>query len=459
MRLVSTIISVAALAVAISPTAFGQVYTSLVTGATVNANIYTDKGAVYLSAGPLGCNQNGLAPGDYYFQVTTPNGTLLSNDALDPVSNRKITVQSGSKFGTIYTGTHGSAVISTGCVSPNDSKVLVQAMPYDDTTNNGGEYKVWLYGPNCQVVSDVPGMLLETALSAGCPSKTDNFKVDICSVNCGGGDDPTSSLSGVKYYDANANGVKEEGEVLIPNWRVDYTISSATSSTFTNASGQWGIVVASGSNVLACEVMPATGSYIQTGPLVGATSGLLATANGQRCWVVTAASGDITNLDFGNVCLGAGGGLTLGFWSNRNGQALVGADDLAMLSNLNLRNANGSEFNPTGYSAFRTWILNATATNMAYMLSAQLAAMELNVYNGKVSGGSLIYAPGTTSANQAGFATVNAIMAEANASLGTEAVTTSGHPQRSYQEALKNALDKANNNLNFVQASPCAFTY
>ena len=53
------------------------------------------------------------------------------------------------------------------------------------------------------------------------------------------------------------------------------------------------------------------------------------------------------------------------------------APELALLAGLNLRNANGTDFNPTTYAAFRTWILAATATNMAYMLSAQLSAMDL----------------------------------------------------------------------------------
>jgi hypothetical protein len=95
---------------------------------------------------------------------------------------------------------------------------------------------------------------------------------------------------------------------------------------------------------------------------------------------------------------------------------------------------------------------------MAYMLSAQLAAMELNVNNGKVSGGSIIYAPGTTSANSFGFASVSAVMAEANTELGLHGYVVASGPTRTYQEALKNALDKANNNLNFVQSGPCAFT-
>ena len=93
----------------------------------------------------------------------------------------------------------------------------------------------------------------------------------------------------------------------------------------------------------------------------------------------------MTNLQFGNVCLGAGGGLTLGFWSNKNGQNLENAYDFAVLSALCLRTANGQrpelhrDRSPANKTALHDWLLNANATNMANMLSAQLAAMVLNV--------------------------------------------------------------------------------
>ena len=164
------------------------------------------------------------------------------------------------------------------------------------------------------------------------------------------------------------------------------------------------------------------------------------------------------------MCLGAGGGLTLGFWSNKNGQALVTsntgnvsvcgaplpASDLAWLVSLNLRDGAGNNFDPATYAAFRTWILSATATNMAYMLSAQLAAMELNVLNGKVNGSAIVYAPGTGGSD---FKTVCQLMTLANTELGLHGSVLSGSPFRTYQEALKNALDRANNDQNFVQGS------
>jgi hypothetical protein len=180
---------------------------------------------------------------------------------------------------------------------------------------------------------------------------------------------------------------------------------------------------------------------------------------------ITVHDGEDPTIEFGNLCLGAGGGLTLGFWSNKNGQARMNdggslCPELTLLNGLCLRDASGGDADfACNYTTFRNFLLGANATNMANMLSAQLAAMELNVEAGFVNAGSLIYAPGSASANSLGYATVGAVMAEAAAELCAHGYTPSGNAFRSYQESLKNALDKANNNLNFVQATPCPFTF
>ena len=51
------------------------------------------------------------------------------------------------------------------------------------------------------------------------------------------------------------------------------------------------------------------------------------------------------------------------------------SDDLALMATLNLVGPNGAVFDPMTYAKFRTLVLSATATNMAYMLSA--AALKL----------------------------------------------------------------------------------
>src|SRR5207244_48540 len=80
------------------------------------------------------------------------------------------------------------------------------------------------------------------------------------------------------------------------------------------------------------------------------------------------------------------GGLTLGFWSNKNGQKILNSKPgwVSLLNGLGcLRNADGTIHAFTTYGDLNTWLLNATATNMAYMLSAQLAANVLDgAYNG-----------------------------------------------------------------------------
>ena len=130
---------------------------------------------------------------------------------------------------------------------------------------------------------------------------------------------------------------------------------------------------------------------------------------------------------------------------------------------LNLKDKQGNDFNPTTKTQFKTWLRGASASNMAYMLSVQLAAMKLNVEtlldDTAVDPDALIYAPGTMSANALGYATVGDIMLEAHAALAADGYTPKGDPNRAYQERLKNALDNANNNKTFVQQDPCAFSF
>lgn len=373
----------------------GAIYTTDSTCSGVNVNLFASKQDVYLNGGPAGGGP-GLPDGYYYVQVTEPNGTVLGSSVVTPVH-----VTNGSfdqcyqLWDIVYTASSGFTIKG-----------------YDDTTNPGGEYKVW--------VSQNPAF-------PNNESKTDNFKVEA-------GVTPTN-LHVRKFYDANANGVNDDG-ITIDNWKMRI-YDGIDWIRYTPVD-----LLLAPDTYTVDEFLPAQSNWMPTTP----TS------------VVVTVPPDAT-VEFGNLCLGGGGGKTLGYWSNKNGQAQIGNDDLAMLVALNLRNANGSPFDPPNKTVFRTWLLSASATNMSYMLSAQLSAMALNVYNGFVSGGALIYAPGTTSANALGFATVNAIIAEANAELGVHGTAYAGDAWRSYQEALKNALDNANNNNTFVQPTPCPFSF
>ena len=90
---------------------------------------------------------------------------------------------------------------------------------------------------------------------------------------------------------------------------------------------------------------------------------------------------------------------------------------------------------------------------------AQLTAMRLNVAAGFVQGGSLVYAPGcgnTGAGNN--FISISDLIDAAIAAVCADKYTPAGDPNRATQECLKIALDKANNNLNFVQGQPCGFS-
>src|SRR5215471_1222060 len=120
----------------------GAIFTTLADGSEVNYNIYQAKEDVYLDGGPgPGAPQGaaGLDDGIYVFQVTDPSGkTLLSTD---PAACRQFTVKAG-----IITSTDPSPA---GCAHVTGKDVdhgatTIQLMPYNDTPNPGGEYKVWV---------------------------------------------------------------------------------------------------------------------------------------------------------------------------------------------------------------------------------------------------------------------------------------------------------------------------
>ena len=421
----------------------------------VNENHYPSREAVYLNGGPGLQRQGGNLPdGNYYFQVTDPSGkALLSTDT---IAERQLQVVDGVVYGVSGAGNH-----LVGDDAERNAKP-VQLMPFDWTPNQGGEYKVWLTPVGSY---DPPNGTFGFKTS---DSKTDNFKVMKV--------DNPSSISGVKFYDLNTDGVRNNDEVTIGGWTInlyrdadgngvlDTAVDTFLASAPTDENGAYSFGnLAPGTYFLTEGPVPTTvtpGTWVQTAP----PGGIISETGGAGVHTVTLVAGDSVARDFGNVRLGAGGGLTKGFWQNKNGQRTLEGDDkgvaaLAMLVGLNLRDADGSPFDPADYKDFKGWLKSANAANMAYMLSAQLAGMELNVFCGKVDRDALIYAPGTTSASATGFASVQAIMDEANAELGLpgHGDTTAGTPGaefRAYQEALKDALDRANNNLTFVLGPP-----
>jgi hypothetical protein len=415
----------------------GAIWTTDPTCSGVDLNIYSDKHDVYLNGGPA--HGTHLPAGEYYVQVTDPSGACVLGTSIGAANEKPFQVNADGSTNCIQ-------LCSTLVNGPDPSCALNGLDPncgYNDTTNPGGEYKVW--------VSAVSGFDNDS-------SKTDNFKVRAS------GPTPTPTpptLCVKKFYDANVNGVKDQSECYINGWPFQVF---ADDNLYVESTTSWcGVVDADSYRVTEGNIT----NWIHTGVAV---NGVLYTGPGSPSSVYPVTLPPDQTVEFGNVCLGAGGGLTLGFWSNKNGQKLENGDDFAMLNALCLRDANGNNADFNGSltaqrTALNTWLLNANATNMANMLSAQLAAMELNVLNHTVSpafgvdgtalvyGGDCIanYFPGSN-----GFITVNALMSAAATELCANGYTPAGNPARAYQECLKTTLDNGNNNLNFVQSQPCS---
>lgn len=255
-----------------------------------------------------------------------------------------------------------------------------------------------------------------------------------------------------KYYDANANGIRNSGEPVLEGWPM--TLSSATapieSTRYTDATGvaRW-LQLKPGNDYIVTEGTPVQGNWFQSSPLdmsgtpINPQTGILAVP-GHETWV-----------RFMNYCTVESGGRTPGFWGNRNGVRTMNDDgsmapELELLSSLNLRDGSGMDFDPASHAVFRTWLLRGNAVNMAYKLSVHLAAMTLNVESGLVDGG-VTFVPCDC--------TIDELLDDADQSLQEYPLTLSGHPQRADQEQLKDWLDALNNGAQVISPVPCTYTF
>lgn len=144
-------------------------------------------------------------------------------------------------------------------------------------------------------------------------------------------------------------------------------------------------------------------------------------------------------------CTQLTGALTLGFYSNKNGQTTLTSDDLAFLSSLVLVNYNGTDVNFGSGGALKNFLLNATAKNMSYMISAQLATLELNIRHNPAG-----WADQTVCEDMQGR-TIQEIADDAEAWVVAHHQVLGGDPYRSDGDAVETLLDEINNDLVTVQ--------
>lgn len=384
--------------------------------ACATGNAFTDLAQAYFKAGPSVGGGSNLPDGTYFVQVTDPS----TANALSAVGTVSV---AGGKVG----GNNCVALTSiVGAITP--------------TPNGGGVYKV-----SASTAADFPGKA----------TKTDNFRIAPVAAN------PTGSISVYKFYDANANGWADTTELAYSGWKVkvddlDPQLTTALYGGLDLASHLVSEFEPLGNSVRNPYAWIATNAYDANGPAwtftgPNGTPGLL------NAIAVDLAAGPADHsVVFGNVCIGpAVGGRTLGYWSNKNGQAdmtrVPMATALGALTALNLVDYKGLPVGNFGgnYKNFRTWLLNGNAVNMAYMLSVQVAALQMSVTTGKLKTTDMVYAPGSDVsdlANPAGFVSIGTLISTAANQLSANPSTRAGISQRMQQEALKNAIDNINNN-------------
>ena len=445
----------------------GAIHTSKADGTSVNANLYENKADVYLNGGPQNANANGLPNGTYYFQVTDPSGaTLLSTDL---AQCRQLLVANGK-----VSGATGACPHANGAYNAANGSTPVQMLPFNNTPNNGGEYKVWLIRQATTTTIGADGITLDFDKNN---AKTDNFKVKTEEAPCVPGDPEcplTVTISGAKFYDADADGIRDLNEIGVEGIRIEVTLSTSPDPVIveTDASGNWSLAnVTTDTGYSVRELLPCVDEnadslcdtdhyWVQTSPAPDSSN--------FQGYKGTAAT-DVSGLDFGNICFEPASGLgrTLGFWSNKNGEKIIKANDnyvggLAFLNALNLKTYNKKtpaldpDFNPANYTQFRTWLLDGNAVSMAYMLSVQLAATSLDVRYAFLSDSQIVDARSVG----LGIITIGEVRNLANQSLNDHQITITGDPHRQSQELMKNFLDGVNNNrLPFASPTACSVFY
>jgi hypothetical protein len=270
---------------------------------------------------------------------------------------------------------------------------------------------------------------------------------------------PTGEIDVHKFCDLNET--HDATQLGLGGWAISFNPDPASCSGNTGANGDLPACV-------TADGLYDVGETVQSGWTHTATcvNGVCASPGDNP--VSVAVFGDTTDIDFGNVKhVSCGPVKTLGFWSNTNGKNILNAHDPAwrtLLNGYRLTNANGSQFTistvasfATAYGSFRTWLLGATATNMAYMLSAQMAtsildqAYQLGLDTFNVSPSNLL-APlpsctRVTSLITGSVISISALIADAQLELTAPGgnLTTSASADRPCEEAKKIIFDSYNN--------------
>ncbi len=402
------------------------------------------------------------------------NGVLDPDELLFGLNGWTINVTQGVT--TVCTGTTGSDGQGRKVCTPlnpgdtNVAEVLQSGYTHTATCSGPGCGMCLMSGDpcnsdaDCQMVNPADTCSLFGAVNPFPVTLADGAISEVDFGNVGG-------ITGRKFSDLNGNGI-DDGEPGVQGVKFLLTgtaldgVTPISLCANTDANGNYSFPLTPGDNLLVTEVQPP--NSIATTPL---------TCNGSFGDPANPSTCAGFNCEFGNACLGGScAAKTLGWWANHGNSSITGAD-LCALTALNLVDGKGNSFDPisvancaagptykqitNGRSALSSWLLSGKATNMAYMLSVQLATAELNTLHpspGCSLVGVSIYVgtPPTTSPKclgqgtgmplvKNGFITLAALVNDASTELGAYPMTKAGQMDRTCQGFKETALDNANN--------------
>ncbi|MBM4061814.1 MAG: hypothetical protein FJ265_12070 [Planctomycetes bacterium] len=375
--------------------------------------------AVYLAFDPL------LPSGTYYVHVTDPIGgadmVLSRNDPMD----RFVAVTNTAGVITLslpYTNNQTPAVFGLGLNGQGQS-ILLQ--PFGTNPAEPCRFKAW-FGDDWDLSNgpENPYLLrggFSTTLGRCAVRSYSPFRI---------GDGTGSDVAGELFRDDDRDGSRDPGEPGLAGWTVRLVTGSTSVTALTDGTGRY----------VFADV--AAASYTVELTL---QSGFVLTTAGQYaievCGCANVAVGDFGVAAEVLRCEGH----TIGFWRNCRGLHLVQQHNiLPTLPGLFLRNFCGHHVAPGSLWSLRCYLQGANSVNMAYMLSAQLLAMHNNVMVGFVDPNCRIRS------TRLGNITVAELMQRAILSLMAHGFTPPWSPHRAEQTLLKNALDDANNNRNWL---------
>ena len=311
-----------------------------------------------------------------------------------------------------------------------------------------------------------------------------------------GGPPQQTELRGVKYYDTNLDGAYDAAaeptlaHSVVPVWIhiTPLTPGGSTVTVPTDGFGAWNAIVEAGYYYLVCEssdpdtVVPPVWPWVQTGPAAGTVLDVNAWEGSPvhvQQWIANADPDTpddpaYSQLDFGNVRLGGGGAYTKGYWHAWNtGNSLIQQSWIDTVNSEDPYN-DPSDYSQTlnnqghllyawvepfdgvgngGYTypgatlldqelaEIADYLTDPIVGEMRLQLAQQLLAMKFNWLSGGVNRWDLLYCSGTGEDMTVGML----IDAADTAWAGTDLTL---------QTELKDCLDAANNNLNWVLSLP-----